>query len=73
MEHSTPPVRLVSILDNDFYKFTMQCAVVSLFADVKVQYKFINRGQHRYPEGFGQALRQCVDAMAELKLLKEEK
>lgn len=73
MEQSTTLVRLASILDNDFYKFTMQCAVVSLFADVKATYKFINRGGHRYPPGFGQALRESVDAMAELKLQADEK
>jgi len=73
MEPSTPLVRLTSLLDNDFYKFTMQCAVVSLFADVKAKYKFINRGDHRYPPGFGAALRKSVDAMAELRLLSEEK
>ena len=35
-----------SILDNDFYKFTMQCAVVKLFPDARVKYEFINRGKH---------------------------
>lgn len=73
MEQSTPLVRLVSILDNDFYKFTMQCAVVSLFSDVKATYKFINRGEHPFPPGFGKALRICVDCMAELKLQADEK
>ena len=73
MEASTPSVRLESILDNDFYKFTMQCAVVSLFADVKAQYRFINRGQHHYPPGFADQLRLCVDEMANLKLRQEEK
>lgn len=73
MEQTTPNLQLVSILDNDFYKFTMQCAVVSLFADVKAKYKFINRGAHRYPPGFGAALRKSVDNMAALQLQPEEK
>lgn len=64
---------LPSVLDNDFYKFTMQSAVVHLFPDVKAKYMFINRGQHKFPEGFGQALRESVDAMARLKLTKDEK
>src|SRR5699024_6947542 len=64
---------LPSILDNDFYKFTMQCAVVKLFPDVKAKYQFINRGEHSFPEGFGDALRESVDAMAKLKLTKDEK
>ena len=45
-----------SILDNDFYKFTMQCAVVKLFPDARVKYEFINRGKHFFPEGFDDAL-----------------
>ncbi|POY34998.1 nicotinate phosphoribosyltransferase [Solitalea longa] len=68
-----PSVRLLSILDNDFYKFTMQYAVVKLFPHAKARYQFINRGKHEFPEGFDQALRQAVDAMAELQLSKEEK
>lgn len=66
-------VRLKSILDNDFYKITMQNAVVKLFPTDKVKYEFINRGKHEFPKGFAEELRKCVDAMAELKLTKAEK
>lgn len=66
-------VRLKSLLDNDFYKITMQNAVVKLFPEAQVKYSFINRGAHCFPEGFGEALRSAVDAMAELKLTREEK
>lgn len=62
-----------SILDNDFYKFTMQCAVVKLFPNNKAKYKFINRGNHLFPEGFGKLLREAIDNMAMLKLTKDEK
>ncbi|AMD86030.1 nicotinate phosphoribosyltransferase [Capnocytophaga haemolytica] len=62
-----------SILDNDFYKFTMQCAVVQLFPTNKGRYTFINRGKHEFPEGFAGALQQGVNAMAQLKLTKDEK
>lgn len=62
-----------SILDNDFYKFTMQCAVVKLFPNTKGRYKFINRGKHEFPEGFAQAMQQSVNQMSQLKLTKEEK
>ncbi|MGJ7029907.1 nicotinate phosphoribosyltransferase [Niabella hirudinis] len=61
-----------SILDNDFYKFTMQCAVMQLFPDVKAKYTFINRGAHVFPPGFGDALRIQVNRMATLKLTPEE-
>ena len=66
-------VRLKSILDNDFYKITMQNAVVKLFPSEKVKYSFINRGKHNFPKGFDEELRKSVNAMAEMKLTKEEK
>ena len=66
-------IHLLSILDNDFYKFTMQNAVVKLFPDEIVKYQFINRGKHHFPEGFGEELSKAVNAMAELKLTKKEK
>ncbi|WP_202701330.1 nicotinate phosphoribosyltransferase [Flavobacterium sp. UGB4466] len=64
---------LKSILDNDFYKFTMQHAVIKLFPKAQVRYSFINRGNHFFPPGFGDLLRKSVDAMADLRLTKEEK
>ncbi len=66
-------VHLKSILDNDFYKFTMQNAVVKLFPSETVRYEFINRGKHHFPDGFAQELKSAVEAMAELKLTKAEK
>jgi nicotinate phosphoribosyltransferase len=66
-------VRLNSILDNDFYKITMQNAVVKLFPSSVVKYEFINRGKHEFPDGFDAALREAVNKMAELKLTKDEK
>ncbi len=62
-----------SILDNDFYKFTMQSAVIKLFPNTQGKYQFINRGQHKFPKGFDKALRTAVDAMVHLKLTKSEK
>ncbi|ADX68404.1 MULTISPECIES: nicotinate phosphoribosyltransferase [Weeksella] len=62
-----------SILDNDFYKITMQFAVTKLYPDVQAKYTFINRGKHEFPEGFGEELKRQVVAMAELGLTKEEK
>ena len=62
-----------SILDNDFYKITMQFAVTKLYPDVQAKYAFINRGKHEFPEGFGDELKRQVHAMAELGLTKDEK
>lgn len=66
-------VRLPSILDNDFYKITMQNAVVKLFPTAIVKYEFINRGKHNFPPGFDIALREAVDALSCLRLTKDEK
>jgi len=66
-------VVLQSILDNDFYKFTMQQCVVKLFPKAKAKYQFINRGKHSFPKGFAEVLRHSVDALAAVKLTKEEK
>ncbi len=62
-----------SILDNDFYKFTMQHAAIKLFPFAKASYIFINRGKHKYPAGFGKALQDQVNKMANLSLSKQEK
>ena len=65
--------KLESILDNDFYKFTMQYAVVKLFPRAKAKYQFINRGKHKYPPGFADKLQEAIQELARLKLTKEEK
>jgi len=70
---TTPKALISSILDNDFYKITMQQGVIRLFPAAKAKYKFINRGKHAFPGGFSAALRQAVNDMALLKLSKEEK
>ena len=62
-----------SILDNDFYKFTMQHAVVKLFPHAKARYQFINRGRHAFPPGFAEALTREVQKMALMQLTREEK
>lgn len=65
--------KLISILDNDFYKFTMQYAVIKLFPKAKARYQFINRGKHEYPKGFGNKLKEAIKDLSGLKLTKEEK
>ncbi|MEO6683899.1 MAG: nicotinate phosphoribosyltransferase, partial [Ginsengibacter sp.] len=66
-------MHIISILDNDFYKFTMQNAVINLFPKAKAKYAFINRGKHQFPEGFGLALTKEINALDSLKLTKAEK
>ncbi len=57
--------------DNDLYKFTTMNAIQKKFPQAEVIYKFINRGQTIFPEGFAEALRQEVDAMKSLCLSKD--
>lgn len=71
--HLTHDFAFTSILDNDFYKFTMQQGVIRLFPDAKARYTFINRGNHVFPQGYAQVLREAVNRMAVLKLSREEK
>jgi nicotinate phosphoribosyltransferase len=64
---------LTSILDNDFYKFTMQHGVIKLFPKARARYTFINRGKYSFPPGFAEALREAVNNMQQLQLTTEEK
>lgn len=64
---------LTSLLDNDFYKFTMQHAVIKQFPTAMARYRFINRGGHRFPDGFDQALALEIEAMKDLRLSAAEK
>lgn len=51
----------------------MQFGVTKLYPDVMARYKFINRGEHQFPEGFAEELQKEINAMASLALTKEEK
>lgn len=62
-----------SFLDNDFYKFTMQNAVVKLFPRAKVRYQFINRNKTPFPDGFAEELRRHIHGMSTLRLTPDEK
>ena len=70
--HNKEPI-IKSLLDNDFYKFTMQNAVSKLFPKARVRYRFVNRGGHKFPPGFAEALRRQVEMMASLRMQPEEK
>lgn len=60
------------LTDNDLYKFTTMNAIQKKFPGAEVVYRFVNRGETLFPEGFSVALRQEVDAMATLSLSDEE-
>ncbi len=64
---------MLSILDNDLYKFTMQYAVIEKFPKAKVRYRFVNRGITPFPSGFDKELGRLVEQMSDLYLTQEEK
>lgn len=66
-------MEIKSILDNDFYKFTMQNAVVNLYPQARAKYGFINRGQHVFPPGFGDQLMAEIRKLQTLQLTPDEK
>ena len=61
-----------SILDNDLYKFTMQCAVFILFPSMVVKYKFTDRRELSFPTGFKDLLVNEINKLSSLKLRGSE-
>lgn len=63
-----------SLLEADFYKFTMGCLVWKLHSNVQVRYKFRNRTRSvRMAEVISKGeLREQLDAMRELRINKTE-
>lgn len=65
---------IVSILDDDLYKFSMQNAVLRLYPDVRVKYRFTDRRAkgNWTPEAL-QALKRKIKNLRKLKLTAEER
>ena len=61
-----------SILNDDQYKLTMLCAVLTCFPRAKVRCKFVDRSNRVYPKGFAEQLRKQVDMLADLSITDEE-
>jgi nicotinate phosphoribosyltransferase len=63
-----------SILDNDLYKFTMQWAVLTLYANIRVRYKFTDRRKKgTWTQAAVDALQEKINRMASLRLTKRER
>lgn len=64
---------IVSILDNDLYKFTQQKAVLDCFPGVEVEYQFFNRNPaHIFIDEFHNKFWQQMGVMEKLCLTSEE-
>jgi len=61
-----------SLLDNDLYKFTQQQAVLELFPNTNVEYRFKNRGKQRFTKEFLVELENQINRISELKLTAYE-
>ncbi|MCD7971338.1 MAG: nicotinate phosphoribosyltransferase [Candidatus Azobacteroides sp.] len=59
--------------DNDLYKYSVMLAIQRLYPWAYVKYEFTDRGMAAYPEGFAEELKKEVEAMATLRMSKEEK
>ena len=62
-----------SLLDTDLYKFTMQQVVHFFYPKIKVKYKFIDRNNTAYPDGFAVELRKIVDNYRNKQLSPQRK
>ncbi|MDE6269461.1 MAG: nicotinate phosphoribosyltransferase [Muribaculaceae bacterium] len=58
--------------DDDLYKFTMCCAVIDNFPRTRVRYKFNDRDNTVYPEGFAEELRQQIAMLENVVITEEE-
>jgi len=61
-----------SMLDDDLYKFTMGQAVFLRYPEVRVEYRFSNRGAQRFSEAFLAAMKDELVAMESLRLTDRE-
>ena len=49
-----------SFLDDDLYKFSQQNVCVQLYPNVRVKYKFVNRGKTVWPDGMANKLKEIM-------------
>ena len=67
------PGAVSSILDTDFYKLNMQCAILKYFPNIEVEYAFTNRTPHmRLNHEAGEWLQRQFDRLGDLQLQNDE-
>lgn len=64
---------ITSMFDDDTYKFSQQMAFMELFPDAVGEYRFINRGEHRFNQDFLHTLQyQIMNVFPELCATDDE-
>ena len=58
--------------DDDLYKFSMCCAVIDNYPRAMVKYKFVDRNNTVYPQGFADELNRQVAALESVVVTQEE-
>ena len=58
--------------DDDLYKFTMCCAVIDNYPRTQVRYRFTDRSDTVYPQGFADELRRQIVALEGVAITDEE-
>lgn len=58
--------------DDDLYKFSMCCAVIDNYPRAQVKYRFVDRNDTVYPEGFGDLVREQVKMLEDVVITDEE-
>lgn len=61
-----------SMLDDDLYKISMQNYALELFPNVDVEYRFKNRGNHRFSKEFVAELQNQINLLSNLCLTDDE-
>lgn len=58
--------------DTDLYKLTMSCAIVNCYPRAVVRYRFVDRNDTVYPEGFGRLVEEQIAYLEDLRFTDEE-
>ncbi|MGL4993529.1 MAG: nicotinate phosphoribosyltransferase [Bacteroidales bacterium] len=58
--------------DDDLYKFTMCCAVIDNYPRAQVKYKFNDRNNTIYPQGFADELRHQIELLENVVITDDE-
>jgi len=65
-------MKIKSFFDDDLYKFTMQQAVLKCYPKAEAEYRFKNRGFHKFDSSILDDIQNGIFELAELRPEKEE-